>query len=450
MLYSTMGRDIFSGHELMMYYTEQKVLEPARVPDRYRLVYIGEGSGVFKNGEKSEFFTAPVILCLNERDEPELIETTGLKLEVLYFEPSVIFDERLTIDNINSNNTYNHGWFYSPFLQRNDFYIGLLPLDYLLPRRIAQLFDFVQDNLTHQRDTAWPCRSRSYLIELIILVSSLYDQSEHTDRLLAGWIPDEMQQVLKYLHSHYQDKVTIDTLVTEFHTNKTTLNQKFKEATGFTIMNIAWSVGNGRNVRLTTNGGKNWTAVTDYNANGIQSYASFCDDQTGLVGSAVKFGLTVDGGNTWTDVKLPKEGMTIASLFLSCAEQFYVLSDEGVLYCTGDGGKTYTEIPLNLGDIGLYDLKGNKGKLIVGRSPVNTMSFTDDKHGIICMLALGENKQEGYKVYVLSTEDGGETWDADIVGAEFGFIPTNIYISRDGSYLTLQTRGRLVVLERQS
>jgi photosystem II stability/assembly factor-like uncharacterized protein len=213
--------------------------------------------------------------------------------------------------------------------------------------------------------------------------------------------------------------------------------------------NIAWSVGNGRNVRLTTNGGKNWTAVTDYNANGIQSYASFCDDQTGLVGSAVKFGLTVDGGNTWTDVKLPKEGMTIASLFLSCAEQFYVLSDEGVLYCTGDGGKTYTEIPLNLGDIGLYDLKGNKGKLIVGRSPVNTMSFTDDKHGIICMLALGENKQEGYKVYVLSTEDGGETWDADIVGAEFGFIPTNIYISRDGSYLTLQTRGRLVVLERQ-
>lgn len=281
------------------------------------------------------------------------------------------------------------------------------------------------------------------------MVSSLYDQSEHTDRLLAGWIPDEMQQVLKYLHSHYQDKVTIDTLVTEFHTNKTTLNQKFKEATGFTIMNIAWSVGNGRNVRLTTNGGKNWTAVTDYNANGIQSYASFCDDQTGLVGSAVKFGLTVDGGNTWTDVKLPKEGMTIASLFLSCAEQFYVLSDEGVLYCTGDGGKTYTEIPLNLGDIGLYDLKGNKGKLIVGRSPVNTMSFTDDKHGIICMLALGENKQEGYKVYVLSTEDGGETWDADIVGAEFGFIPTNIYISRDGSYLTLQTRGRLVVLERQ-
>lgn len=237
MQYSTIGQEFFTGYELKMYYSDQTVLEPAKISDRYRLVYISEGSGVFKNGKMSEFFTAPAVLCLNEKDEPELIDTTGLKLHILYFEPSVL-DGRLTIENINSSSQllHNCGWYFNPYLQRNENNIGILPLDYMMSRRIAQLFEFARESLAQQKGDFWPCRNCSYLIEMIILVNAVYDRNEHKDRLIVGWLPDDVQQVLSYLHSHYQDKLTIDTLVSEFHTNKTTLNRKFKEAMGCTIM----------------------------------------------------------------------------------------------------------------------------------------------------------------------------------------------------------------------
>lgn len=212
--------------------------------------------------------------------------------------------------------------------------------------------------------------------------------------------------------------------------------------------NIAWSCGNGNQIRVTKDGGKSWTAVTDYSASGIQAYASFCDDQTGLVGSTVKFGLTTDGGSTWTDLKLPKDDMKIASLFLESADHFYVLSDDGILYCTKDGGETYSEKTLDLDSLDVHDIYGNKGKLMVGRSPINSMSFADENHGTICIIALGSNKMEGYKTFVLTTEDGGTTWESEEL-EPYGFVAANTHISRDGNFITLQSRGRFAVLKRQ-
>ena len=42
--------------------------------------------------------------------------------------------------------------------------------------------------------------------------------------------------VLEYLHTHYMDEITLDTLCRQIHTNRTTLNKSFKERTGQTVI----------------------------------------------------------------------------------------------------------------------------------------------------------------------------------------------------------------------
>ena len=47
---------------------------------------------------------------------------------------------------------------------------------------------------------------------------------------------DEIMDVLDWVHIHYLDKVVLEDITKQFHTNKTTLNQKFKAVMGITVM----------------------------------------------------------------------------------------------------------------------------------------------------------------------------------------------------------------------
>jgi AraC family L-rhamnose operon regulatory protein RhaS len=42
--------------------------------------------------------------------------------------------------------------------------------------------------------------------------------------------------IVLYLHTHYQEKITLDRLARTFHTNRTTLAERFREAAGVSVM----------------------------------------------------------------------------------------------------------------------------------------------------------------------------------------------------------------------
>ena len=53
---------------------------------------------------------------------------------------------------------------------------------------------------------------------------------------------DEIRELINWLHIHYLDKITIETITKQFHTNKTTINQKFKAVMGMTIIEYIGSL----------------------------------------------------------------------------------------------------------------------------------------------------------------------------------------------------------------
>jgi AraC-like DNA-binding protein len=237
-LFSTIGREIYPGREVKLCcQTEAAGLTNECLNKRFRLVYVAEGFGFLKIQGQSQLITAPSVLCLNETDEAEFIESTGLVLNILYFEPTC-FDEDLTFEILHNNVTQlvKNLWFFSPFMRRSDTYIGASSTNQYTGNRVSYLIHQVDKTLTEQSDYYWPCRSRSYFIELLILVNQIYSNEESMDRVLIGKMTDEVRLVVNYIHVHYPEKITMESITKAFHTNKTTINQKFKGSVGLTVI----------------------------------------------------------------------------------------------------------------------------------------------------------------------------------------------------------------------
>ncbi len=237
--FSTIGTTIYPGREVkILCLKDVDSLGEKTVADRFRIVYVKGGCGVFRNGENSQIVTSPAVLCLNESDSVELYDTAELKLDILYCDPSVFerYHDYDNIDDWRAKLTDDVRYFFEPFFRRSDSYIGASATNHYHGNRISQLIDLTNAELNAQRDEFWPCRSRSYFIELLLLVSSIFREDEERDQIFVGKMTDEIREVVDWLHIHYLEKIVLEDITKQFNTNKTTLNQKFKAVMGITVM----------------------------------------------------------------------------------------------------------------------------------------------------------------------------------------------------------------------
>ncbi|NLO09139.1 MAG: helix-turn-helix transcriptional regulator [Clostridiales bacterium] len=236
--FTTLGRDIYPGREVKISCDiDVEHLHDGDLKDRYRLIYIKEGFGVFINGGNSQLITSPMILCLNESDVAEVRNSVGLTMDIMYFEPTC-FERYVEFDSLEDwkSSLGDDLYFFRPFFDRSDGYIGACATNHYIGKRVSQLIALTNAELTEQRDHFWPCRSRSHFIELLLLTNSIYNEDEAYEKMYLGCMTEEISQVISWLHIHCNDKITMEDVTREFHTNKTTLNQKFKTVMGVTVM----------------------------------------------------------------------------------------------------------------------------------------------------------------------------------------------------------------------
>lgn len=207
---------------------------------RYRLYLIEEGAGILRFADRRCAFIAPGFLCLNEDEVPEVERVTDIKAHGLYFEPSLIHTA-FNFENIRQEeygfdlSAYQDRFWLKPFFIRSTDYYGLLNVGPATFKRALQLFEGVQEQL-RQQGTSWPCRSRSYLLELLFLIERVYSTPQATEAITLPEVHEDMDPVILYLHTHYQQKITISELTRIFHINRTTLMERFVAATGVSIM----------------------------------------------------------------------------------------------------------------------------------------------------------------------------------------------------------------------
>ncbi len=206
-----------------------------------KLVYVSEGSGIIKLNGQTVIFSAPAIFCFNDLDDVVLQQSINLAARSVYFDP-VIIDDSLQLNIIRkdyshlSATQYREFFLIIPFINREEFRIPYIELGPMTSKRAAQLFKGVEVELVFTENEFWSCRSRSFLLEVLFLIQNLITDSKDRSALELPEASEDVGDIILYLHTNYNRKISIEELTEVFHINRTTLSEKFRSSTGTSII----------------------------------------------------------------------------------------------------------------------------------------------------------------------------------------------------------------------
>jgi AraC family L-rhamnose operon regulatory protein RhaS len=237
---SVIGRQNLPGYELNAYVdNDEKFIKDIGLNQRFCFVLFQEGFGILSVNGKRLLATAPSILCLNEREQRELVQNNNLKAHSIYFHPCVVngsfnFENIQDIGSFEGVSRMDLDWFL-PFIERDESYNGVINIGPITAQRLANLMEYFNNELSIQKDNYWPCRSRSFFIEILVQIYRIYLERDKLEGVKIESSDSDIDQVITYINVNYANKITIAVLESIFHINRTTLNEKFNKVTGMTI-----------------------------------------------------------------------------------------------------------------------------------------------------------------------------------------------------------------------
>ncbi len=228
-------------------YTERCDTLPDYINDdgTYKVIILEKGIlHITREGEKCEV-KAPALILLSEKDRIENRVMQKIKAYILFFKPSVIREE-FTFERIQSgefekqigqviNQDYVLILVFKKFEELSKRIVAL-PLNGL--KKLKDLFTSTEAELKGQRDGFWPCRSRSYLMELLffILYSYYEGAQDNADNDRTSEQMD-FSRISEYLNEHIEEQITLESLTKEFMINRNKLNDIFMKQASMTCLN---------------------------------------------------------------------------------------------------------------------------------------------------------------------------------------------------------------------
>ena len=209
--------------------------------DNYKIILLEKGSVEMTSGKEKRVIKAPALIELSQRDKFDCSIKSSIKAYALYFNPTVIREE-FTYDKIDSGEfrgTWGTSIFQDyvlieRFSKSSDYGETAIELSLNSCKRMKELFVSTEKELLGQRDGFWPCRSRSYLMELLyFIVYTLYRETpeeESPDQ-------DEFSMITEFLNEHIEEQITLDMITKKFAINRNKLNALFTKHSSMTCMN---------------------------------------------------------------------------------------------------------------------------------------------------------------------------------------------------------------------
>ncbi len=234
-------------HRIVDIFPERITVLPDYINDdsTYKIIILEKGILQLESSGVSCEAKAPALILLSQKDKVEYHIMQKIKANILFFKPSVIRDE-FTYERIDSgefDSTIGQVIFQDFLLIKffTEFKniserIFSLPINGL--KRMKDLYNSTEVELVGQRDGFWPCRSRSYLMEILYYIVYTYIEalpspeadSESGDKA-------EFSKITEYLNEHIEEQITLDTLTKEFNINRNKLNDLFMQQASMTCLN---------------------------------------------------------------------------------------------------------------------------------------------------------------------------------------------------------------------
>ncbi len=207
----------------------------------YKIIFIKSGTSHFFLNDKEFVLTGSCAICMNENDKIIFNRVCSEGVKILWFKPTII-NLKFTYDLINNPKTkltmteYQDLHLIKHFHKDLQETMKIISLHTTDVAGIEYKFHMAKDLLVNQNTKNWPCNSRSYLFEILFcLLRQEEDTNEPQNMLLYEVSSQHVVDIIYYLQSCYNKKITIHQLADIFHTNRTTLMNDFKKYTGKSV-----------------------------------------------------------------------------------------------------------------------------------------------------------------------------------------------------------------------
>lgn len=213
-----------------------KSLDPQYLShDCFTIILLESGSVTARILNTDCRFTAPCVICLDEIKKITMVSNDSCNVKLIKFDPRFL-NVNMQLSTIRSRDYDNlcqqHAFFQLSHFLTNDVDKICSKLNPDLFDKILSSFTNLTKNLVEQKDWYWPCRARSYFIDIINLLERIFHNfyiEEPYDVYINVALSNEFQMLLAYINDHLDRKQTLDSLYTRFRINKNQIENLFKE-----------------------------------------------------------------------------------------------------------------------------------------------------------------------------------------------------------------------------
>ncbi len=238
----TIGQKYNKGKIALVECIKNDKLDNIDIKDKcFLLIILSKGKLEFTiNGQKTTA-TAPSFLCFDETGNPCFTASHKAKYTCIYFHPQFL-NINMTFELLRTNSysdiaTTHDMFMLKPFI--NKAYV--IPIADTGVEKIEQAADYMQQELTEQRDWYWSCRGRSYFMEIIIALERMYGligyginlQKADSTPLINN---PKLRDAVLYIEGHYNENLTLSDIAKSAKLNHTTLTTLIKQELGCTVM----------------------------------------------------------------------------------------------------------------------------------------------------------------------------------------------------------------------
>ena len=146
---------------------------------RFTIVLVEKGVGIATINDNMISYIAPCIFCLNEQEHIVIPASNDSSVRAVLFHPCII-NSSFDFENIRDHNSADPLTILQDkelvdcILNRDEGFTGKFNIGPILEKKLGVLYDGINKMITEQNMPNWPCRSRSYTMEILFLLEQLY------------------------------------------------------------------------------------------------------------------------------------------------------------------------------------------------------------------------------------------------------------------------------------
>jgi AraC-like DNA-binding protein len=232
----TIGREIYKNAVFEIYSTKDLFVLDGSDSSMFQLMYIDEGSVIIASDQGEESVFASVVLCINYLEPVSTLTLSNVKGFSVFFRPEVINHGLAGVDATAeaSGHFRTEQILIAPFLKGRRGNPFALRVNGSIRNRLLRMRENLDFQLVNQPDNNWPCRGRSFFLEILMLLQSMFNLEVGEATTAIASVP-EFYPAIREIHVRYPETDFIPaTLARQNNMHPFVFSRRFKKSVGVT------------------------------------------------------------------------------------------------------------------------------------------------------------------------------------------------------------------------